>query len=309
MKNRLIVTVLIGTLVNILGCEPFLERSISNKQIVLNAPQDSDSITGQVNFWWNELEFAPKYRLQIVSPNFTAPSLFLLDTVVSSYSYQTSLPSGIYQWRVRGENGNSETPYSTRTLYIVNSQDLTTQSVILKSPVNGAAYKDSIINFSWYNIATATGYNFQITDSSGGVLYEHPVSGDSINRLTTSEGYFKWRVKGLNATTETVYSERAFYYDKTAPNQPAISLPQYGDTVNTGTILLQWSRGIENGSPITDSIFVYSDSLNTLSGIYFSAIPSYSLTVGPGIYYWRVRPVDKAGNVGAYSTPFKFKAQ
>lgn len=309
MKNILKIAIFPSLLLFLIGCEPFLERSISNKQIVLNAPQDNDSITGQVNFWWDELEFAPKYRLQVASPSFTAPSLFVLDTVISGYNFQVALPSGIYQWRVRGENGNSETPYSTRTLYIINSQDLTTQSVILKSPVDGTAKKDSIINFSWYSIVTATGYSFQITDSSGNVLYNQEITGDSINVSTNTEGYYKWRVKAFNTTTETVYSSRSFYYDKTVPNQPAITLPQYGDTVTSGAVLLQWSRGIENGSPVTDSIFVYSDSLNTLSGIYFSTTPSFSLTVGPGLYYWRVRPLDKAGNVGAYSTPFKFRAQ
>lgn len=309
MKNALTITFTAIALFAIWGCEPFLQKDISKYQITLNAPQDNDTLTGNVSFWWQEIEPGTTYRLQVASPNFDAPSQLLIDSIVNGYSFTTQLPVGVYQWRVRGENANSETPYSTRSFYIVTSQDLTTQTVILRSPSNNTAFASPNINFSWYPLSTATGYYFQILDTLGNPTFQQTVDGDNINIEFPLEGYYTWRVKATNNLTETVYSARSLYYDQTAPSQPAITFPTFNDTVNAGPVLLQWNRGLDNGSPITDSVFVYSDSLNTLSGIYYSMSNSYNLTVNPGLYYWRVRSRDLAGNSSPYSTLFKFRAQ
>ena len=291
------------------SCQPFWEKDISKKIIYLNAPQEGDTLTGQVNFWWNEIESAAGYRLQVAAPNFSSPSLLVLDTFVHGYSFLYQLPPGTYQWRIRAENANSETSYSTRTLFIFASQDLSTQTVIQKSPVNAAAFKDSLISFSWFPISTATSYTLQIADSAGVLQYQETLTSDSISIVFPSEGYYSWKVKAQNATTETVYTSRNFYFDKTSPNQPALTAPIFGDTITAGSVLLQWSRGIEYGSPVTDSIFIYTDSLNTLSGIYYSNLPSYQLNTAPGIFFWRIRSVDKAGNASPYSSTFKFKSE
>lgn len=306
----LVCSILLLLGLGISSCEPFLEKDISGKTIQLNAPQDNDTITSAtVNFWWEEIKFSPNYRLQIVYPNFTNPTQLLLDTVVSDYTFTMSLNAGVYQWRVRGENTNSETPYSTRTLFVVTSQDLTSQLVVLKQPAGNVAFKDSLISFSWYSIPTATTYNFQILDSTGSVQFQQDLTNDSISVVFPLEGYFTWRVKAGNTLTETVYTSRSFYYDKTAPNQPALTFPTFNDTVSSGPVFLQWSNGMKSGSPITDSVFIYTDSLNTLSGIYYSTQASYQLTTSPGLYYWRVRSRDQAGNSSTYSNTFKFRAE
>lgn len=309
MMNKVITMLTAIALCAIWSCEPFLQKDISKYQITLNAPQENDTLTGNVSFWWNEIEPGTVYRLQVASPNFANPSQLLIDSIVDGYSFITQLPVGEYQWRVRGENANSETPYSTRTFYIVTSQDLTTQTVILRSPSNNTAFITPTINFSWYPLPTATSYYFQITDTSGNPTFQQTVNGDNISIEFPTEGYYTWKVKGTNNLTETVYSSRNFYYDQTVPSQPAITFPTFNDTVNAGPVLLQWNRGLDNGSPITDSVFLYSDSLNTLSGIYYSTTNNYNLTVNPGLYYWRVRSRDLAGNSSTYSTTFKFRAQ
>jgi hypothetical protein len=284
-----------------------LEKSISKKTIVLNAPQDNDTLTGQVNFWWNEIEYA-RYHLQVASPNFDNPSLLVLDTVVDGYTFLYQLPAGVYQWRIRGENGNSETPYSTRSLLIITSQDLTTQNVILKTPANNQAFRDSLIFLSWFGIPTATAYELQIGDSAGNISFQQTVYGDSLPLVFGTEGYYLWKVKATNTLTETVYSSRYFYYDKTAPIQPAPTFPAYNDTVTPGPVLLQWNRGLDSGSPITDSLFIYTDSLSTISGVYLTTTNSYNYNTLPGTYYWRVRSRDNAGNVSPYSLTYKYIA-
>jgi len=78
------------------------------------------------------------------------------------------------------------------------------------------------------------------------------------------------------------------------------------DTINT----LFWNRGTETGSSITDSLYIYNDSLmtNLNTGIYTTGT-SYSDSLGVGSYFWRVRSIDAATNKSNYSALNKFTIQ
>jgi len=62
-------------------------------------------------FWWETIEEALKYNLQIVEGNFTNPHAFVADTNVSGDKFQIDLVPGEYEWRISAWNNYSETEY------------------------------------------------------------------------------------------------------------------------------------------------------------------------------------------------------
>ena len=289
------------------SCKPLLEGSLKDQVVAMNAPQENDTLaSGFVGFWWNELENASGYRIQIAKPDFANPSQLLVDTLVTSYTFSFQLTEGAYEWRVRAENSNSETQYVYRNFYVKDDIDLTGQTVVLKSPIAGYASRDSAFTFTWFALPTADKYTFRLEDSIQGVVVEQFVYTDSFSVVLQTEGTYTWKVKAKNATSETDFTSRSFYYDKIAPAAPLLLLPVFGDTVNIPPTTLSWTRPDASGSPITDSVFVFTDSLVTSFGVYTSSTESRSVSLPPDLYYWRVRSVDNAGNASDYSSTFKF---
>jgi hypothetical protein len=97
-------------------------QNLSNQNVLLVSPVDdqvqSDSI---VSFLWQELDFASNYRIQIATPDFSNSSFITEDVIVEVDNYSTVLTDSEYQWRVRGENETSVTPYSTHSFFIDSS--------------------------------------------------------------------------------------------------------------------------------------------------------------------------------------------
>src|SRR5579863_6157518 len=87
------------------SCDDIIEPSISKGQVQLEAPVNQYTSTSYtINFWWDQLDHALSYHLQVVTPNFAAPGSLVLDTIVTSYKFTFTLSPGNYQWRVMAEN-------------------------------------------------------------------------------------------------------------------------------------------------------------------------------------------------------------
>ena len=109
---------LIGLLVS---CDDLIEPDISTEKIALRTPAESLSTTStRVNFWWDELDGARKYRIQIATPDFENPVSLEVDSVVSVNKITLELPVGDYQWCVNGENFAYTTDPTCRTLHITD---------------------------------------------------------------------------------------------------------------------------------------------------------------------------------------------
>src|SRR5690349_4304894 len=84
------------------SCEEVLERSLVDKKVNLQAPVNNLTTTDTAhNFYWDEMEGATGYQLQIVSPRFDSIVKMLTDTPVTGNILHLSLNKGAYQWRVR----------------------------------------------------------------------------------------------------------------------------------------------------------------------------------------------------------------
>jgi hypothetical protein len=99
--------------------------------------------------------------------------------------------------------------------------------------------------------------------------------------------------------------------DTTPPPTPSLISPANGSTTTDATPILDWSDASDT-SGVTYSLSIAKDPgfvsiVLEKSGLMFS---TYELTSGEalpaGTYYWRVRAVDGAGNVGSWSENWSF---
>ncbi|MEP2236882.1 MAG: hypothetical protein ABJI22_00900 [Maribacter sp.] len=118
---------IVASIVFFASCEEILEVSdISEKEVILLAPSDSSVVTQtEVNFTWQEVFEATSYHVQIAQPNFTNATQIVADTLVvvdSTYigsRITRTLSNNSYEWRVKAQNSDFETPYTTNS-FIVN---------------------------------------------------------------------------------------------------------------------------------------------------------------------------------------------
>lgn len=316
--NKLLYILIIGLLIFI-GCDDFFEEDLNDKLVTLVAPaNDLKTSNSSITFWWEEVDGAIKYNLQVVSPGFDAVERLVLDTNLTGTTYDAQLYPGSFEWRVKAFNSSSETPYTTYSLSVDSSLDLSGQSVILLSPESSCATNDTSIDFTWQEKPNAEYYTFRIKAgdwSTGDDVISPTIVTD--NKITQSfeeldEGEYSWGVRAENSISSSLYANRSITIDHTAPQKPSLTSPAQGATTGND-VTFTWSRPDESGSTITDSLYVSTDST-------FIAEPeiaiertetSYPATfdVNTGSqqkYYWKVRSIDAAGNKSEYSSIRRF---
>lgn len=298
------------------SCSEFIERSIEDKKVFLNAPADSaESGKYLQSFWWEPVDDALSYRLQIVSPSFNQAQQLILDSVVKDNKFSFTLEPGEYQWRVRGENGSSQTLYTTRTFFIYET-DLSKQQVQLKSPPNGLITNQRNFITSWYSMYSAAGYLLQIDSTAGNFTDEPSLFVNSVITNTEytvtapSDKTYSWRVKAKNDTAESKWSAvHRFTFDGTPPAKVVLSAPANGSGVSS-PVTLRWNALAD--AKKYQLYIMKSDSTQYNS--------SYPLTLTTNSYFfsggetnetilWKVKAVDAAGNAGADSEVRNFTVQ
>ena len=117
MKNLFLVFILS---ICASACDDIIEvEDISDQNIVLVAPTDLTTLNiSSVTFSWDPLEDADTYHIQISRPNFENALQIVLDSTISITSLTTTLDTDNYQWRVRAENSDFHTTYSTNSFSI-----------------------------------------------------------------------------------------------------------------------------------------------------------------------------------------------
>ena len=298
------------------NCEDILEEDISDDIVFTIYPiEDLIIESNVVNFQWNTLDGADDYRLQI----FNTSQVKLVDTLISQTQITIPLSEGDYQWRVRGENSAYQSTYSLPVSFVVNeSEDLTSQQVILSSPVNNFMTNSNSFTLSWNSLSAADYYNFQLINNSLGgtiVFQQNNILSNTLtinSTILSQDGNYTWKIKGVNGVSETVFSSRDFSLDTILPNQPVNGLPANNSiqTINQN-INFNWSIAADSGviqSSISYRIEISND-VNFTTILQTSNISTNSfqqLFNSTGDYYWRVRAVDAAGNNGPFSNAFKF---
>lgn len=300
----------------LMSCEDILEKNITNSIIQTTYPIATTTVQSNVvNFQWSKLDGAKKYRLQI----FLMDQSVLLEKEVeeTSYSYSFALP-GQYQWRVRAENNAYISTYSLPvTFSTILSTDLTNQLVSLSSPQNNIFTNNPNVTLNWLPLTAAASFNVEVTNSTTGqsAFSTTGVITNSIALTATNlsqDGLYQWKVKAINATSQSAFSTNSFSLDTVIPNQPQNTLPITNSTKTISQpVVFNWTVAADSGviqSPIS-YIIEFSNDMNftSISQTSNSATTSFTQSFSTiGVYYWRVKSKDSAGNISVASTGFKF---
>lgn len=297
------------------SCETdFIEDDLTGKTVSILAPADDDTIpTATPIFWWNEIEGALSYRVQIVYPDFSAPQQLLYDTSVSGDRFYPALsPGSTYYWRIRPENGSSEGDWVVRRLTIDSSVSLSNQTLVITLPAsNGIATSNSLVSFAWNNISGAAFYRVEITNTASGVVVTTTTTTVNSFSYTLAQGNYEFKVRAENTTSITAWSTRTFIVDQSAPTAPLLIAPADNSFYASvpSSLNFDWTNSAD---AVTDSLFIATDSIFA-SGIILqlslSATQSNYTWTGaqPGTtYFWRLCSIDAAGNRSVYSSTFRF---
>ncbi|WP_317897773.1 hypothetical protein [Aurantibacillus circumpalustris] len=302
-------------LITFLGCsKDFIVEDISKKSLVINAPANNTATTlNQITFWWDELDGAEKYNLQIVKPDFTNTIQLMLDTNITVNKFNYTFKPGSYQWRVKATNAGHSTTFQVFSIKIDTTSDLSEQSVGLLSPANGAVTGNTLVTFNWSPISVAKKYRLQI--NSGLVLDTTFTAKTSLTftvpAIKNSNTPFTWNVKAINDASESQFNpaSNTFTVDLKGPSVPVLSAPNDG-TIVTVSDTLKWNHGSDAKY---DTVYVADDSLFlSVTALWIDlnriAISEFGRPVG-ATYWWRVRSFDTYGNPSSYSLTRKFKIQ
>ncbi|MBB5440947.1 hypothetical protein HDC92_004651 [Pedobacter sp. AK017] len=308
----LLIMLLMGM---VMSCKDFIEPSLEKRKVVLLAPADgAESGKYQVGFWWEPVEDALYYRLQLVTPDFAGASSMVADTLMNGLNkISLTLDPGRYQWRVRAENGSSHTAY-TSAGFIIHESSVEEQKVILSLPGSGYLSNQETVQLKWNALFGAEQYRLQIDTENFGdeakMVYNGTSAGLSYSFTFPKEGLFKWRVRAENATVQSKWSDIFnLSYDISPPGKVTIVGPANGLVV-TKPVTLQWTAV---ATAKKYKLYVFKNDKTVYSSGFPALVSgtSYVFNLGePGEkVYWRVSAVDEAGNEGALSDEMNFSIQ
>jgi len=311
MNKILLITILLASLI---ACDKYIEDDISNEQLVLISPaNDITTHETTISFWWEEIDEATKYSLQVVTPSFDSAIRLLVDTTMLVTQYEYEFSPATYECRVRAENSGSETEYVYRTFTIDSSMFLNNKKVQLTLPLDNSYVTSNNIIFKWDPLRNTDIYQFSLKkESSSGENVIEPfgtvVAGVDLSTKYSQvieEGKYVWRVQAENALSATGITEFTFTVDRTAPDMPTLVDPAAKDSVTqqSSGVTLAWQQGQDNLDIGLDSVFLYrsTDSLATTLELMKRGVSSDE-TFSTGKletkhwYYWTIVTYDKAGN-------------
>jgi hypothetical protein len=293
----------------------FIVKDITSATISINSPANNLVTTSnQVTFWWEPVDGAEKYKLQVVQPDFNSLTKILLDTSITSTKYTLTLQPGTYQWRIKATNNGGSTAYQTYTLKVDTTSNLANQLVSDIGPQASSITGSTSITFSWNPLNSATTYEILILNSSGGTVKDEVTANTSFSyTFPVVSAAYSWKVRAQNNFNISQYNAAyTFSIDVTPPAASTPTAPQNGAVI-TSTASLSWAR---TGAPdaIYDSILVASDSAFTNiirnTGTHQTSFPvsAFSPQLPAGsTYWWRLRSLDSVGNRSVFSNQLKFK--
>ncbi|SDQ01679.1 hypothetical protein SAMN05428975_5929 [Mucilaginibacter sp. OK268] len=304
-------------LTNLLSsCKEFIEPSINKRQVQLNAPANQYQSTNYtVNFWWTDVEDALSYRLQVVTPKFDSIGGLVIDTLVKGTKFSLTMDPGNYEWRVRAENGSSQTNYSAPQGFTVLASSLTGQTITLSTPANNTLTSQAAVTFKWGALYNATKYHLQIDSNNfadeNTVVKDQVIPGQQFAFTFPRNQVYQWRVRAENETEQSKWSTiNQITYDNTRPAMVTLNQPQNNATVSL-PINLTWNTVT---SAVKYKLAVYkSDSTTPYNNTFPVVLSTTSFSFNAGNsgdrIFWKVSAINAAGNEGQSSDLRSFVLQ
>lgn len=297
------------------SCKEFIESPVTGKKIFLNAPSESlETNKYNIQFWWDLVDDATAYSLQVVNPDFNAAASLILDTLIKGNKYMHTLDPGKYEWRVRAENASSQGLYTTRSFTIYESS-LENQQVQVQAPSNGVISNTATLTFKWLPLYGAKKYILQVdtnnfTSENNLVLNQNTINSEYTLNLQKDKLY-QWRVRAENNLELSKWSAlQNFTYDTFPPAKVTLVSPSNNQMVGR-PVTLRWSS--VSGASRYELLVLKSDSTTAYDSTFPLTLSNTAYSLNAGDFnetlYWKVRAKDQAGNVGAYSNIQSFIIQ
>ena len=286
----------------------------------LISPANGENLNDNTPFMdWNPTTGADNYDLQIDNDSdYSSPEVNVTDILTDNYQVTTKLVEGLYYWHVRGENAGGLGPWSDNWVFRI---DITAPSAPgLISPAASENLSDNTPTLNWSAVpdnSLPVLYYAAVSDNSA-FPYENRNSGwitaDQWNvSPALPDGVWYWRVRvrdnagniGDNSGT------RSFRVDTIKPSAPGLVSPANGENLDDNTPTLDWSTVSDDSLPVRyyaavsdSSAFPYE---NRNSGWITADQWNVSPALPDGVWYWRVRARDDAGNIGDNSVTRSFR--
>ncbi len=256
---------------------------------------------------WNAASLAVAYQVQIATtPTFSTTER---DITTGSTAYSPSpLPDGAHYWRVRGRDSiGNWGPWSTVWVFIIDT--VPPGIVTLVSPTSTSYINDNTPYLDW-NVASGA-YEYQIQIDYDFLFAPAYIDYTGTNTYytapTLSNTDFWWRVRAIDRAGNVGPWSAVWLFtvDTVPPGTPTLVSPLDDSYTNISSPYLDWNTATGGA---TYQLHVDNDNdFSSLAVDYTSGNTFYTLPVlGDGTYYWRIRSIDLAGNIGGWSEVWQF---
>ncbi len=295
-------------------------------QVSLLIPSNNKWTNGNPVFKWNSTSDGEgigvtNYVIEMSSNNFTT-----INTVNTQTNREfiriLPLSEGQWQWRVFAIDklGNKGI---VSFIWSVNIDKTGPNNITLVSPLDNKWISDNTPQLIWNRGNDGTGigtgkYIIELTNASifSKIRYTN-IGVNNTNKIVgtqLSDGAWSFRVKAIDSLENDDNkwsSTNTFYIDATPPDTVLLSSPISNIWSTNKRPFFKWISSSDSGSGLTNYIFEIANNI-AFSPIYISSIrttTNYQMgsDLGDGVYYWRVRAVDKVGNESTNSSVWNYK--
>jgi hypothetical protein len=261
-------------------------------------------------FVWHSSEDGPlgsgvlEYELALAyDSSFSSSVLF----AVEDTSYVLPLTDSGYFWRVRAiDRAYNQSSWSQYRQFEIDTRVPGVPVLIL--PSLGVWLNDSSVIFNWSGVRgfrnAPVRYLIQI-DTTVDFLSPHSeTTSFTYDTLILSEDFYFWRVKAFDeAGNEGDFClPDSFGVDYTPPDVPLTISPSNNALLADTVVNFIWHQGGDNLSGVnyyeleyaTDSMFINSTTISISE-------TTIVLILAQNRYFWRLRSIDRAGNISAFS--------
>jgi hypothetical protein len=275
---------------------------------VLNIPANAALLADNTpTLSWNMVLEDDRYEVQIDNlSTFASPEQTHLGEIGELSYTATTLPDGVYYWRVRTSNYlGMAGPWSAYRSVTIDTTPPAAPALSL--PAN-AANLIGTPAFSWLTAATATKYQFEYATNSGfseGLYTSAELTTLSHTPPAMTPGIYFWHVRSKDAAGNwsTAWSSTRTV---TILPAPTLSEPANALWLNNRTPAFSWSP-VPSAANYRLEIAKTSTFTLPITQFYLGDLTSYTATTLPdGIYYWHVRAINSNGTLGAWSAVRSF---
>ncbi len=316
MKNHNISKIILSLVLItfVISCDDIFEKDIREETVYMYTPYDGLSLNSlNVNFWFEYVDGAQEYNLQVVSPNFEYPEKILLDTNLVENQFTFTLYPDTFECRIYAFNSGYATNEYTYAWFVINDTTDLAGAIDLNiiSPAQNLITNNPEILFNWNAVEIPVTYEVIIKqdDWQGQVINEtRNIENDSV-LITLDEGNYLWGLRAVSENgSKTEYVIRSFMVDTTSPLPPELVSPKNNDSTVLFNASFSWNSDNLEGSNVFDSLFI-ADNVD-FAGVEKFKGESNRVTLselGAGSYFWKVKSYDVAGNTSPFSETRVYK--